>query len=125
LARLTRNDGDCPVVDVLWVDDIPTTIPAGEPLKLSGALLLQPAVDRSGWKLIAVDERGVHKVPWHFKSLNMAKHHPDNPNAATARFRIRGLNPSNSQPIQLFLQSPEKGRWPLLSINTSSQVSEQ
>jgi len=117
--RLLRKEKDCPIVQVLWVDDIPGTLPAGGDLTISGALLLQPTVERNEWELIAVDRQGEQHVPWHFKSPNMAKQFPGLKEAATSRYRIRNLKLSRHEPVQLHLQSSQGERWHLLSIKAT------
>ncbi len=118
-TRLLRQDEDCPIVELFWVDDLPTTIPADGNLTISGALLLQPTVERNDWELIAVDRQGEQQVPWHFKSPNMAKQFPARDEAASSRYRIRNLKLSRQEPVQLHLQSSQGERWHLLSIKAT------
>jgi hypothetical protein len=91
------------------VDSIPKSF------VLKGIVLLK-AGNPEGCQLFLADEKGEHLIDWGLASPNVAQRFPNNPLAASCRFKISGVKINEGEKAVLWLQLPNSERHKLATI---------
>jgi hypothetical protein len=84
---------------------------------LKGAVLLKADSSPAECRLLLVDGNGEREIDWGLSSPNVAQRFPNNPLAASCRFKISGVKINEGENAELWLQLPNNERCKLAAIN--------
>ncbi len=104
------------VIQTARLARLPRDVTAGRPFAVNGIVMPKPDYAADGLRLVVSGDRGEREASWGLPSPHLAGRFPNNPRAASARFKIDEVRLENGKPVEICLDDVNGKRHVLFKL---------